>query len=117
LRHQTQLTVLARPKNEVPAAPHAELTLAQLLEQLPDPDTDVEASVVASMEAERLRRAVRALPVLERKVIVARYGLLGETLSCRQLAHRLGLSRSNVSAIEQRALERLRSVYGLPEAA
>jgi RNA polymerase sigma factor (sigma-70 family) len=97
--------------------PVAQLTIGEMLEQLADPEVDVHEGVVVSIEVARLRRFVRTLPMLERKVIVARYGLTGEQLSCRQAGARLGMSRSSVSAIEHRALDRLRGMYGLPEAA
>lgn len=95
----------------------AQLTTGQLVQQLPDPDADVHDAAVINIEAARVRRFVRALPMLERKVIAARYGLTGEPLSCRQVSARLGLSRSTVSDIEQRALQRLRGMYDLPDAA
>ena len=62
-------------------------------------------------------RLLRTLPMLERRVIAARYGLIRPALSRRQTAAQLGLSRRSVAAVEQRALDRLRSLYGLPEAA
>jgi DNA-directed RNA polymerase specialized sigma subunit len=58
-----------------------------------------------------------ALPILERQVIAARYRLTGPALSCRQAATRLGLSRRSVSAIEHRALDRLRAMYDVAAAA
>ncbi len=46
----------------------------------------------------------------ERRVIVARYGLgTGEPLRQREVAQLTGVSRSYVSRIEKRALEKLRS--------
>lgn len=112
------LLVLARELNPDDfTTPLAELTLSQIMQQLPDPDGDVHERVVVSIEVARLRRFMRALPMLERRVLVARYGLVGRPLTCRQIATQLGLSRRNVSTIEQRALDRLRSMYGLPRTA
>ena len=58
----------------------------------------------------RLRAAVnRCLTEQERQVIALRYGLAGEEpLRQRQVAQKCGISRSYVSRIEKRALEKLR---------
>ena len=71
-----------------------------LLEEL----TNREAGVL-------VRRAVETcLTEQERQVIRLRYGLDGEEpLRQRQVAERTGISRSYVSRIEKRALEKLRS--------
>src|SRR4051794_11748363 len=81
----------------------ADLTLAQIMRQLPDPDGDVHEHVVVSIEVARLRRLVRALPILERRVIAARYGLIAPALTRRQVAAQFGLSRRGVAAVEERA--------------
>jgi RNA polymerase sigma factor (sigma-70 family) len=117
LRPTTNIAALRRSTNEISGAPITQMTLGHLLEKLPDLDADVHEAVVVNLEAARVRRFVRQLPVLERKVIASRYGLVGDEMSCRQLAETLGISRSNVSAIEQRALDRLRGMYDIPEAA
>ena len=52
----------------------------------------------------------RCLSEQERQVVVLRYGLGGGTpLRQRQVAERLGLSRSYISRIEKRALGKLRA--------
>ena len=58
----------------------------------------------------RLRRAVETcLTEQERAVVVLRYGLGGRVpLRQRQVAERLGISRSYISRIEKRALQKLR---------
>ena len=60
--------------------------------------------------ARRLRAAVEAvLTDQEREVVCMRYGLFGrQAQKQREVAARLGISRSYVSRIEKRALERLR---------
>ena len=60
--------------------------------------------------ARRLRSAVEAvLTDQEREVVSMRYGLFGrQPQKQREVAARLGISRSYVSRIEKRALERLR---------
>ena len=65
---------------------------------------------LTAREAEALvRRAVeKCLTEQERQVIRLRYGLEGEEpLRQRQVAERTGISRSYVSRIEKRALEKL----------
>lgn len=67
---------------------------------------------LTAREAEALvRRAVeKCLTEQERQVIRLRYGLDGEEpLRQRQVAERTGISRSYVSRIEKRALEKLRA--------
>lgn len=67
---------------------------------------------LTAQEAEALvRRAVeKCLTEQERQVIRLRYGLEGEEpLRQRQVAERTGISRSYVSRIEKRALEKLRA--------
>jgi RNA polymerase sigma factor (sigma-70 family) len=76
---------------------------------LVDPLTPAD-HVLHDLDAARLRRAVGALPEVERHVICWRYGLLVEgPLSHRQIANRLNMSRRRVRAIERRALESLRA--------
>ena len=61
----------------------------------------------------QLRRQVDALPEpRQAEVIRLRYGLSGEKpLTQRETAERLGISRSYVSRIEKRALERLQHYF------
>ncbi len=48
----------------------------------------------------------------EREIIMLRYGLgSGREITQREIGHRLGISRSYVSRIEKRALEKLREGY------
>lgn len=54
-----------------------------------------------------------ALEPRERSVICMRYGLGGyKPMPQREVAERLGISRSYISRIEKRALEKLRGMYG-----
>ena len=76
--------------------------------EVADPDADVHEAAVSRIEAARVRRMVRSLPVIERHVIAWRYGLAGEPLTVRDVAARLGISKSTVADIEARALERMR---------
>ncbi|MCI9396647.1 MAG: RNA polymerase sporulation sigma factor SigK [Lachnospiraceae bacterium] len=48
----------------------------------------------------------------EQEIILMRYGLLsGQEITQREIGHRLGISRSYVSRIEKRALEKLKEGY------
>ena len=63
---------------------------------------------------ERLRELIDAvLDAREREIATLRYGLKGyEPLTQREVARHLGISRSYVSRIEKRALEKLRAAFG-----
>lgn len=73
-------------------------------------DTDLLEQVTGRETADRLRRAVDdCLTDQERTVIRLRYGLSGgEPLRQREVALKTGISRSYVSRIEKRALQKLR---------
>lgn len=83
-----------------------------------DSKPDVHDRAVINIEVARLYRAMKRLPRLERRVIEHRYGL-GEVeeLSTRQIARKLGIPRSTVWDVEQRALELLRQNFGIAVAA
>lgn len=93
------------------------LRAGERLEDAPDVSVDVEACVLASLEAARLRRELRRLPELERLVIAWRFGLGCPRLGHREIARRLGVAVGTAWNIEQRGLERLRSAYGARDAA
>ena len=73
-------------------------------------DCDLLEQVSSRESVLRLRRAVeQCLTEQEREVVVLRYGLGGGVpLRQRQVAERLGISRSYISRIEKRALQKLR---------
>lgn len=73
-------------------------------------DWDLLEQVSARENVQRLRSAVsRCLTEQERQVIVLRYGLNGQPPQRqREIAKATGISRSYVSRIEKRALEKLR---------
>ena len=75
-------------------------------------ETDLVDQMMGQEQIRILRRAVeRNLADQEREVIVLRYGLLdGIPRRQREVAQITGISRSYVSRIEKRALEKLRSV-------
>jgi RNA polymerase sporulation-specific sigma factor len=51
------------------------------------------------------------LSTREREILEWRYGLVGEPLTQRQVAKKLGISRSYVSRIETKALSKLRKRF------
>lgn len=76
-----------------------------------------EDSVVENYElrqdVKRLYEAVESsLTKREREVIILRYGLYGnEEITQREIAEKMNISRSYVSRIEKRALEKMKAVF------
>lgn len=87
-----------------------EINLLDVIEQ-------EQTDVVDRMEVEdRLKRLkgliMERLTGREREIITLRYGLCGgREITQREIGHRLGISRSYVSRIEKRALEKLKEGY------
>ena len=73
-------------------------------------DVDLLEQVAGRESAMQLHRAVSdCLTPQERTVVTLRYGLDGRNpLRQREVAQQIGISRSYVSRIEKRALEKLR---------
>ncbi len=76
-------------------------------------DEDIPADLDRKMNVERLKKIIFvALDDREKEIICLRYGLGGETaLTQREVAKLLGISRSYVSRIEKKALERMREHF------
>lgn len=76
-----------------------------------------QVDIVERMEKEnnigRLSAIIdKCLTQREKEIILLRYGLLtGEEVTQREIGQRLGISRSYISRIEKRALEKLRQEY------
>jgi len=87
-----------------------EISLLDVIEQ-------DQVDVIDRMEVEdklhRLKNLItERLSDREREIILMRYGLLsGQEITQREIGHRLGISRSYVSRIEKRALEKLKEGY------
>ena len=81
-----------------------------LVDTLEEADTDVAAKVETEECAEELRRILhRVLNEREYAIIRYRYGLDGaDILPQREIAKMLGISRSYISRIESRVLDKLR---------
>ncbi len=86
-------------------------TALSLMDVVSD-DWDMLDQVSVREAVQQLRQAIdQCLTEQEKKVIVLRYGLNGNPpLRQRQVAQHSGISRSYVSRIEKRALEKLRTV-------
>ena len=64
------------------------------------------------INCKKLYQFIEKIPEREKKILIMRYGLYNTTLMTqKQVAAKLGISRSYVSRIETKALERLRSLY------
>lgn len=74
-------------------------------DELPPIEVDHVARLSKAERARAVRAALRALPVRERSVLVARYF---NDEGPMQIAKRLGCTHANVWAIERKALARLR---------
>ena len=74
-------------------------------------ETDLLEDITRRESVAQVRRAVAdTLAGREKEIVCLRYGLSGEPpLPQREVAHRLGISRSYVSRIEKKALEKLRA--------
>ncbi len=77
-------------------------------------DENVSEETARQIMSERALRCIKTVLTLrERQIIIMRYGLCGtQELTQREIAERLGISRSYVSRIEKSALEKLKSALG-----
>ena len=76
-------------------------------------DMDVAEDVDTKLHLEVLNRYIdEVLTKREKEIIIKRYGIGGEKVQTqRELAKKLNISRSYISRIEKKALEKLRSRY------
>jgi len=82
-----------------------EMTLSDLLGSDPD---DVVDTVDLTWEKQKMYEKLPLLAERERQVLCKRYGLPdGEEYTQREIAQELGISRSYVSRIERKALDKL----------
>lgn len=79
-------------------------------------ENDIVAQLDLTIQAEKLRRCFpQCLEEREQEVLRLRYGLDNRLpLTQREVAKKLGISRSYISRIEKRAVEKLREQFGLP---
>lgn len=68
-------------------------------------------TVYENIRSEKLLKCIEKLSKREREIIIYRYGLLGNLpMPQREVAKRMGISRSYVSRIEKKALEELKEM-------
>ncbi|MBE6890126.1 MAG: sigma-70 family RNA polymerase sigma factor [Ruminococcaceae bacterium] len=91
------------------------LTLADIFSS----DINIEEDVLLKINSEKLYRFIEEeLDEREREIIAKRYGIpdkdgkVCKPLTQREIAKKLGISRSYISRIEKRALEKLRNRFG-----
>ena len=77
-------------------------------------EEDMEEEIQRKIMTERALRCIKTvLSLRESQIIIMRYGLFGtNALTQREIAEKLGISRSYVSRIEKCALEKLKSALG-----
>ena len=77
-------------------------------------DEDLSEEVDRKIMTEKALHCIKTVLTLrERQIIILRYGLFGtEELTQREIAEKLGISRSYVSRIEKSALEKLKKALG-----
>lgn len=85
----------------------------QLLDVVVSEDEDVVELLEQDRKVRRLNEIIpQTLSRRELFIIINRYGLYGKkTMTQREIARKLGISRSYVSRIEKRAIEKLRQAF------
>lgn len=85
----------------------------QLLDVVVSEDEDVVELLEQDRKVRRLNEIIpQTLSGRELFIIINRYGLYGKkTMTQREIARKLGISRSYVSRIEKRAIEKLRKAF------
>ena len=85
----------------------------QLLDVVVSEDEDVVEVLEQDRKVRRLNEIIpQTLSGRELFIIINRYGLYGKkTMTQREIARKLGISRSYVSRIEKRAIEKLRQAF------
>ena len=79
-------------------------------------DTNIVDEIDLKIKSRQLKQFLfERLDAREREILIYRYGLGGgEDMTQREVAKRLGISRSYVSRIEKKALEKLRASFNEP---
>lgn len=85
----------------------------QLVDVIVSEDVDVVEQLELNQKTEKLTKIIsEVLNGRELFIIINRYGLFGkEAMTQREIADKLGISRSYVSRIEKRALEKLKKAF------
>ncbi|MBR2402859.1 MAG: RNA polymerase sporulation sigma factor SigK [Lachnospiraceae bacterium] len=85
----------------------------QLMDVIVSEDADVVEQMELNRKTEKLTKIIsEVLSGRELFIIINRYGLFGkDSMTQREIADKLGISRSYVSRIEKRALEKLKNAF------
>lgn len=83
----------------------------ELMDVLPGIEDEIESSVESNILTEKMANLVKnCLPEREFEIIKLRFGLFGATpLTQREVAKKLGISRSYISRLETKAMETIKS--------
>lgn len=74
-------------------------------------NTDVEENIDRDASKEKVRKALKQLPLREQDIVSQRFGFLdGNVVPLQQIANELGVSRERVRQLEVKALKRLRAM-------
>ena len=85
-----------------------EITLLDVLEAEKE---DIVEKLTYQENVKKLYRGIQNLPEPEKTIIIVRYGLFGRRQETqREIAAKLGISRSYVSRIEKRAVEKIKEM-------
>lgn len=89
------------------------LTLMDIISE----DDSIADNLELKMKSEKLHQFVRELTDdREKEIVFMRYGILGtKPLTQREVAEKLKISRSYVSRIEKKALEKLKKKFDIPK--
>ena len=106
-KHQSEISIHETIDVDRDGNPLSYMDVISSEEDMPE---DVERKI---MTGRALSCIKTVLSLRERQIIIMRYGLFGtDELTQREIAERLGISRSYVSRIEKSALEKLKSALG-----
>ena len=96
---------------EEPIGKDSEGNEISLIDVIADENGDVFSEVMKNINQKKLYKAIEALTPREKEIIILRYGLKdGKAIPQREIAKKFKISRSYVSRIEKKALEKLSDI-------
>ncbi len=96
---------------EEPIGKDSEGNEISLIDVIADENGDVFSEVMKNINQKKLYNAIEKLTPREKEIIILRYGLRnGKAIPQREIAKKFKISRSYVSRIEKKALEKLADV-------
>jgi len=83
-----------------------------LQDRVADESAPIEEQIEQKLEIKKLREQIKKLDNREKEIIEMRYGIkTGEEITQREVAKVMGISRSYVSRIEKKAIEKLSAFF------